>query len=500
MSNPIPMPESVTKTMIEVLMNNESLYPTSDSDGERVSAVSIFKEAISKAKSSGQGASPGVKDHPFDRSRVAYLQTINEHHATCIHTKVASTVGLGFLTEQDRAKRTALGEATMEAIKPPKPGEKPPVPAEGPKPIQKAFPAPQPAPMSGPQVGQKPSNYTQATTDELLNPLCRFSFADVLNDVVEDFWQVGDGAIEVIRKGDEIVGLYHIASQHLNVEVETKEQAEKGESGHYYHYKFVGGEEGSEKIFAIFGDKEDMLKRLESQEDPDSVSEVICFRKPSSLSRWYGFADWVAATAAIELVQCLRQQKYDFFNNRGVPEFILFVLGTTLSETQWTSIENSMKATIGSGNAHKSIALNITNPEAKIQLEKLALEGKQSDDFTGMADSLALSIVTAHRVPPLLAGIQVPGKLGATNELPNALKAFQLLVIGPAQRIIHQTLSSTLGNAELNGGLALTPDNFELKTITDEIDLGAMDTMSRMRQTLPEAQAEGRDLNAGVKD
>ena len=116
-----------------------------------------------------------------------------------------------------------------------------------------------------------------------------------------------------------------------------------------------------------------------------------------------------------------------------------------------------------------------------------------------MSGSNGMMIVSAHGVPPLLAGIQIPGKLGSTNELPNALMAFQALVIQQAQKVISSALINTLGNATLNGGLGLGADNFRLRKITDVISLSKMDTVSRMRQTVPEAKSEGRDLEAGLK-
>ena len=71
-------------------------------------------------------------------------------------------------------------------------------------------------------------------------------------------------------------------------------------------------------------------------------------------------------------------------------------------------------------------------------------------------------------------------------------------MIGPAQRLFQQTLGITLGAD--NGIPELESADFAFTKITEELDLGRMDTMSKMRQTAPEAQAEGRDLNEGVKE
>ena len=191
------------------------------------------------------------------------------------------------------------------------------------------------------------------------------------------------------------------------------------------------------------------------------------------------------------------QYKYDYFLNRGVPEFMLFITGQKLSPDDWKKVENALKANIGLGNTHKSLALNLENAEINIQLEKLAMENTSDENFATTSDNIALRIVSTHRVPPLLAGILIPGKLGATNELPNALMGFQALNCGPAQRLFQQTLGRTLGSPE--AGLKLTLTDFEFFTILDEVDIGLMQTTSQMRQTIPEAKAQGRDLGKGLK-
>lgn len=205
---------------------------------------------------------------------------------------------------------------------------------------------------------------------------------------------------------------------------------------------------------------------------------------------------WLSAVPAIELSQCYAQFKYDFFLNRGVPEFMLFLLGAKLSPDDWKIVTNALKSNIGLGNSHKSFALNVSDTELKVQLEKLAMDSSPQDDGP-MKESLALSVVTAHGVPPLLAGILVPGKLGSNNELPNALMAFQALVAGPDQRIFMQTLGKTLGSKE--AGLGLTLSDFEFYTVLDEIDLSTAATVGGMKQPLAEANAQGRDLTAGMK-
>ena len=400
---------------------------------------------------SSQGLAFGKKGHPYDRKAIRNFLNSNEHHAACIQAKVNSTVGLGY--------KDSRVETTKE------------------------------------DGGIKVDD-VESKVDKALCSLCTISWQDVLTDVAEDYWQVGDGYIEVIRKDptnpDKISGLHHIPSTDIHVVLE--------DANYNRHFEVAGSESAGiiTRKFALFGDKEDFLKRNKFNVDPGNVSEVIQIRRPSSQNRWYGYNDWLSAVASIELMQCLKQYKYDFFLNRGVPEFMMFVLGQKLNKDDWAKIEQALRANIGLGRSHKSLALNLENPEIEIQIEKLAMEGKQDDDFSKSGEYLAQSIVTAHGVPPLLAGILVPGKLGASNELVNALQAFQLLKIGPAQRVFQQALAATLGDDTMNGGIGLAPLDFVMRKITEEIDLATMDTMSRQRT---EATAkDGRDPKDGLKE
>lgn len=330
-----------------------------------------------------------------------------------------------------------------------------------------------------------------------LDPLCEISWQDSLGDAAEDYIDTGNGYLEVVRdQGGKITGLHHLPAVDVDIYIE--------DATYNRHYRIrskseTGGGIIGGRVFAKFGERDALLGRMKELK-PETVSEVIHFRQSTNMSRWYGYPRWLAATASIELMQALHQFSFDFFINRGVPEFILFIKGGKVDKKDWAKIEESIKATIGVGNQHKTLALNLTDPELEIQVEKLAMEGTgDSTMLRDMSETLSLNIVSAHGVPPLLAGILIPGKLGATNELPNALQAFQALVIGPMQKTFETTLGVTLGNPAFNGGLGLDRKSFELKRVLDEIDLGTMDTVSRMRQTVPEARAEGRDLNAGLK-
>lgn len=410
-----------------------------------------------------QGSANDEKEPPFDMEKAKKLMLLSPHHSTCVLTRTAATVGLGFITDEERTAREKVrkGDVTAKASL---------------------------LSMDG-----------ISRVSEVLNPLCDGTFREVLWCYGQDYVELANGCMEVVRQkgrsNGKILALNHIPAENCRVVISLDEDT----GVMHKHYRVQADDGGAERIFAKYGDRDWFMRNVTDADDEKNVSEVIHQRCPSSHDRWYGVPGHLSGVASIDLWGCLHQHKYDFFLNRGVPEFMLFIKGQKLSEDQWKVVEDGIKANIGLGNSHKSFALNLENKEIEIDVVKLAMEDGGEDAFVAMGETLAVSIVTAHRVPPLLAGILIPGKLGATNELPNALQAFQALVCGQDQGIISEGLGTTLGNPKKNGGLKLKPEDFAFRRITEQFDLGAMDTIARMRQTVPEANAEGRNVKAGLK-
>jgi len=443
--------------LIRVQRHDQELY----GDNSRVLIAQLLKAADNALLPSRQAVVKGTVPHPFKMRSAVLFQTVNPHHGACILTKAQSIVGLGFRTEEDdrMEQEKAATKAGIPATTAPKPRKR----------------------------------SVRSKVAKTLDPVCAVSFQDVLNDCAQDFESTGNAYMEVVRDVDTAPpgGVYHLPAPYVSVEVEDATN---------YHYSIQTHD--GQRRFARFGDLEGLRSRLGSRQKASLTSEIVHIRQSTAMSRHYGFPDWLAAVASIELVHAMHQHQYDFYLNRGVPEFMLFLIGKKIAKPEWTKIEKALQAQIGKGNSRKSIAANIAcNPdELEVILHKMAMEGKgDAREFSVQSDTLALEIVSAHRVPPLLAGIMIPGKLGATNELPNALQAFQLLNIAPKQHLFSSVLANTLGNPEENGGLGLGEEDFTFRTILDEFDLGQMDTTARMRTPLAQAQAEGRDTSEGLK-
>jgi hypothetical protein len=465
------------------------LYPK-----EALKANSIAKAFLERIPgSSRQDAMIGWKEHPFNFSSAAVFKLFNVHQSACIEAKVASTVGLGFRREPVMEKVPGAPAVARDVEI-----------GVAPEPATPDTEATKLDPLTG-----KPQTEGRSAVSRTLDDLCLVSFQDILTDAIEDYWQTGNGYVEVVRnKGGSIIALFHCPSRDVHVVLE-----ENGK----FHYEVNSSEgTGFNRLFARFGD----LSRVKSAKpgalggssrppepptrgrpgrpstgdapEPPPVTELIHFRRSTSFSRYYGYPDWLAAVLSIELSQCSHQHLYDFFLNRGVPELLIVVKGARIPKDEWDEFKTNLRNHIGLKNSHKTMAINLGQAEAELDVHPLAAEGKVDGLFSELADVLAMEIVSAHGVPPLLAGIQIPGKLGATNELPNAMLHFQKLKIGPAQHSISGTLTVTLGKDFPE----IQEDDWALRTILEEQDMQQMDTMARMREPVT---GSGRDLSAGLK-
>jgi hypothetical protein len=220
----------------------------------------------------------------------------------------------------------------------------------------------------------------------------------------------------------------------------------------------------------------------------------------------------MAAVPSIELVQCMTQHEFDFYFNRGVPEFMLFLLGKNVGGC-WKKIETMLKANQGIGNSHKAQGVHIPGSpeEVQVQIEKLAMEDAANSGFTEKSGTLDMRIATAHGMPPQLANIALPGKIGGANEGPNAMLTFQMRKLGQAQKNFSGIFACSLGGEGIKfrqptgGAKALSRDLWTAKnakpeddngvpqfvqpgngfaTILDGMTLGARETMNEMKEPI----------------
>lgn len=430
--------------------------------------VAMLKAKLAVQKGS-QRWDIGMKEQPINFEAAKQTMLSVNIQQTCIATKRDAIVGLGFVTEEEKENKKLMQDLAAEMAKPAQPG-------------QPSKPAGSAVTKLRKAIESSAEGSTTSKVCEKLDPLCEDGFQELLDQVGEDYANTGNGYIEVVRDGTEIVALWHMPAENVRVWLEADKP----------NYHYVCTDNASTLKYAKPRDADALRARTKSEQK--QITELLHFRMPSAFSPWYGVPDWLAVTPFLELAQIMVQYNFDFFQNRAVPELLAFFLGRRLPDAQFNNFCDMLKGTSGAGNRHKSIAMNIPDPEMTVQIEKLT--GETREKFGDIWSTVEANIVSGHRVPPLLAGIQTPGKLGAANELPNALMAFQILYVDRHQKVFRDKLRKFF----VEEGFDLQDTDFTFRRIIDYFDMGSMDTISRMRETVTEAQASGRKVSDGLQD
>jgi len=453
------MPEA-TQRMMSIPSAKARVFDARFANGV-LNAVSKQEPAPGEPESATGMAGLIRYPQPVTADAIYALKDISGHHSSCIQAKKYATVGLGFIDEGDEVDKAGTAEESMEKAA---------------------------SLLSG-------KGRVVSKVDEKLDPLTNFGFANELLDACEDFVDCGTGYMEVHRNSNkEIDGISQVPYKFLWPCTYNKRL--------FYQYSAVGQTTqywvpfGKGNRDWLVGPNGPLHGTNKEPYDP-SISEVISFMQPSNRVKYYGYPDWLSASVDIDLIRKCKQYKADFYHNRGVLDKVLVVTGELVEDKKWKQIEDNLQAAIGMGNNWSSLALNFGNADVKVEIKDMGAGAGDEDQFAKDMETLTQNTVSSHGVPPLLANILIPGKLGASNEFINALVGFQLLRINSYQNVFETGMSKTLGGDEGIDGLI--GEDFRLRTVTSQIDVLTMDTVGKMRSEATSGENADRDLKKGVK-
>lgn len=437
---------------------------------------SKFAQPTNQKFANGITSSFGVPQ-PVNIAVARSMKDISPHHASCIRSKLNAIMGLGFVSEGDEVQSAQTDpNASVEQIQ------------------QTAASL-----LSG-------EAFVESKVDEILNPMTLDGFMYDLYRAIEDYLDGGTGYLEVLRDQSTkaIVGINWIPYECLRAVILMDISGRGRLVYKYTPLTGVGGTLGGQRWFSPFGinNRKWVYEHFYSNSNVpiDAVSEIIAFKSPSNMARWYGYPDWLSASTIVTLVGLALQYKSDFYTNRGVLAYILSIMGD-IDGDKWKQIEQLVQGSVGGGNNFRNLAIQLKNSESSVQLDKLASSDKTEMQFAKDMEVYSQLIVSAHRVPPVLANILIPGKLGAANETIQALIAFQLLNIGPHQTVIQSVLARTLGS-DSDGVSKLKSEDFRFRKITSQFDIVGLNTVGGMREEAVGSKGKDgkpRDVSEGMK-
>ena len=140
-----------------------------------------------------------------------------------------------------------------------------------------------------------------------------------------------------------------------------------------------------------------------------------------------------------------------------------------------------------------------STPKDRAFIEHIKVgDSVEGTGFQDMHGTINLSVASANQVPPVLAGITTPGKMGAANEMVQAIMTMQTNVIAPVQNYLAKRLNRTLFST-VGGVRGFTGVKVRFKTWHEAMDMAALNTVARQREQVAAAPTETPTKGSSVR-
>jgi hypothetical protein len=439
---------------------------------------SLMSQSLSKAlyapvrgtqrsDSASTSGSVGTLEHPFDMGLANRMTDLSTYHGSCQRTLIsfACGQGVGIIDEAGTAARIeeqkGMGEVDSASM----------------------------LPMIDEEATTRLYEYFDAIADH--------GFDHCIAQMVGNLFGIGNGYLELQRaEGRSVTGLWWLPGHQV-----WKHQLNDLDS-RAYCWKYCPDDEyssaGMQYMRRHLSDGSEFVEGGGITEDQLHPNEVLDFQLPTTRWRHYGAPQWLAAVPLIEVDWKALQRVSDYMHNNGVPECVIVIGGVKLSPDQLASVQ----AALGGGgglNYGKGAFLSFPNGSKDrifFEVQKIG----QSLEGSGWAEThsaVNLGVASANQVLPVLAGITVPGKLGASNEVVLAMVLLQGNVIAPVQRYVAKRLSACLLGRECGGPPGLVGRKLRFRTALEASDIVALNTVARQREQV--AENPKRDPKEGLK-
>lgn len=328
---------------------------------------------------------------PYNLDHISKLYDMSSFHHGAVDAKVSNIVGLGY--------KFLYSKKTNERIE-------------------------QIESDDGTDKARRKANKVASIMDTVFeNFNLEYSFSETLSRALTDYETTGLGYIEVGRDNRGVIGYVgHVSSKDMRVRL-----ARDG------YVQVVGGKV---TFFRNFGDR----KTADPIGKDPNPNEIICLKKYSPTSAYYGVPDIVSAKSAIAGNEFASRYNLDYFENKAVPRYLITLKGATFSDTAEQSLleffETSLK-----GQNHRTlyIPLPADDPNRKVEFKMEPIESNvQESSFDRYQTANRDEILMAHRVPVSKIGIPNNVSLAMARD---ADKTFKEQVCNPTQRLVEQVVN-----------------------------------------------------------
>lgn len=329
-----------------------------------------------------------------------------------------------------------------------------------------------------------------------------------------DYEGIGWGVLEVLtNESNEPTGLAHIPAHSIRRRAKNPGYVQlDGPNQVGTFFGAAGDKYGDDQTFI---DAETGDTRSSAGDVGTVANELIVIRNYSPLAPYYGVPDIVPALQTLEGDLAARQYNTAFFENDGVPRFVVLVEGGSLTERAWTNLEDKLRELTEQENTHRGIIIEAVNSVAgeyedrhdvTLDIQPLTVGIEEDASFLEFRRENEHDLLQAHSVPPVIVGRTEDSNYANSK---SQREEFAQSTIRPKQEDyaarlynqIHRTMLGVEGwtiEFELHGGQNREREATIVKTRAEAM-MGTM-TVNELRQELdkePLLDEDGEELPVG---
>jgi len=377
-------------------------------DGNVISADVLDRYALKQGEESkalpadtfGQeyGGDTGLVEPLYNIEALARLVEVNPFHYRCCKTKARDVAGLGYeLRPSDSTS-----------------GEKDDTPEENAQ-----------------------YNLAMSFLDAQWPPVTM-----VLEKSLMDFESTGNGAIELVRDGDQPEAAFtymgHLPVHTMRLSKDGKRACQMRGTRKVW-FKLVGVDGILNKETGMFSDDTPEDKR---------ASEVMWLANYTSRSDYYGVPDILPALGAVQGHVAQRDYNLKFFENFGVPAYAVYIsgdydLGDQDEDGEFELIKTVKKYfTDLQKEPHSTLIFAVPSAggeQVQVEIKPLAIDIKEGSFRLFRKDNRD-EILSVHGVPAYRAGIVEEGSLGGSSAK-ESTQIYKDSVIKPRQELIESHMN-----------------------------------------------------------
>lgn len=260
------------------------------------------------------------------------------------------------------------------------------------------------------------------------------TFDQLLAEVCQDFaWM---DAFAMIHQKSDINGfgfLRHIPVAWCRLSI----------SGEYVyvneHFGTSDYKESETKKYPLFGSGYDQLQQIE--EHGEHLGEIIFAFRNNMLYKSMPVPSWFSGERDVLTEAELSYYDYETITNGMQVNGFFVLVGSKNQTIEDDGVQSELDETIETinnfsfrGERNKTMVLTVDTPE---EMPKWIGQDSKGvfDAASGMRDRIARAICRAWEVPPVLVGLETPGRLGSSQQLEMELNVFNMK-LNPYQRFI----------------------------------------------------------------